>query len=79
MITLIRQKNVKIHVDSLLIMFKSLDDIEILGEKHLGEGAFSEVFRVRHRKDNKIYAMKIVCSQGGCVKDFARRYRESAA
>lgn len=57
-------------------MFKSLDDIEILGEKHLGEGAFSEVFKVRHRKDNKTYAMKIVCSQGGCIKDIQRRHRK---
>ena len=42
-------------------MFRSLDDIQILDNtKILGEGAFSEVFRVRSKVDNKIYALKQV-------------------
>ena len=42
-------------------MFKSMNDIEILDStKILGEGAFSEVFRVRSKIDNKIYALKQV-------------------
>ena len=42
-------------------MFRSLDDIEILDNtKILGEGAFSEVFRVRSKKDGKMYALKQV-------------------
>lgn len=40
-------------------MFRSLADIELLEpEKILGEGAFSEVFRVRSKIDGKTYAMK---------------------
>lgn len=41
-------------------MLNSLDDIEILGDKHLGEGAFSEVFKCKHKRDGKIYALKVV-------------------
>lgn len=48
-----------------LIMLNSLDDIEILGNKHLGEGAFSQVFKCRHKADGKLYALKIVGSAGG--------------
>ena len=42
-------------------MFSSLNDLEILSRnKILGEGAFSEVIKVRSRKDNKLYALKKV-------------------
>ena len=42
-------------------MFKSLQDIEILDQsKILGEGAFSEVVKVRSRLDNQYYALKQV-------------------
>lgn len=42
-------------------MYKSFEDIEVLDStKILGEGAFSEVFRVKSRIDGKTYAMKQV-------------------
>ena len=42
-------------------MFKSFEDIEVLDNtKILGEGAFSEVFRVKGRIDGRTYAMKQV-------------------
>lgn len=40
-------------------MLRTLDDIEILDStKILGEGAFSEVFKVRSKIDGRIYALK---------------------
>ena len=40
-------------------MLTSIKDLTVLEEdKILGEGAFSEVIKVRHNKDNKIYALK---------------------
>lgn len=42
-------------------MLKSLGDLEMIsGNKILGEGAFSEVVKVRSRLDNKHYALKQV-------------------
>lgn len=42
-------------------MLKRIDDVEILdGNKILGEGAFSEVLKVRSKRDNKMYALKQV-------------------
>lgn len=42
-------------------MLKSTQDIEVLNSsKILGEGAFSEVVKVRSRIDNRIYALKQV-------------------
>ena len=42
-------------------MLRTLDDIEIIDKsKILGEGAFSEVFRVRSKIDKRIYALKEV-------------------
>lgn len=42
-------------------MLKSTEDIEIIdNNKILGEGAFSEVVKVRSRRDNKMYALKQV-------------------
>jgi hypothetical protein len=42
-------------------MLRSLEDIEILDKsKILGEGAFSEVAKVRSRVDGKMYALKQV-------------------
>jgi hypothetical protein len=42
-------------------MFNSLEDIEILEpEKHVGEGAYSKVFRVRLKKTGEICALKRV-------------------
>lgn len=40
-------------------MLNSIKDLTVLEQnKILGEGAFSEVIKVRHKKDNKIYALK---------------------
>jgi serine/threonine protein kinase len=40
-------------------MLRTLDDIEMIDStKILGEGAFSEVFRVRSKVDGRIYALK---------------------
>lgn len=42
-------------------MFKDISDVEILDkDKILGEGAFSEVIKVKHKKDGKLYALKKV-------------------
>ena len=41
-----------------MITFESLKSIDILDNTPLGEGAFSFVYKVRHRHDGKIYAMK---------------------
>ena len=42
-------------------MLKSTEDIEVLdSNKILGEGAFSEVVKVRSRRDGKVYALKQV-------------------
>ena len=42
-------------------MLKSIDNIEILdNNKILGEGAFSEVVKLRSRLDNQTYALKQV-------------------
>ena len=42
-------------------MFKDLSDVEVIDkDKILGEGAFSEVIKVRLKRDNKLYAMKKV-------------------
>ncbi len=42
-------------------MLNSLDDIEILNEnKILGEGAYSDVLKVKSKINNKIYALKKV-------------------
>ncbi len=42
-------------------MFKDINDVEILDkDKILGEGAFSEVIKVRLKKDKKLYALKKV-------------------
>ena len=42
-------------------MLRSLQDIEIYDDrKILGEGAFSEVLKVRSKLDGKLYALKRV-------------------
>ena len=42
-------------------MFKSIQDLTIIDQnKILGEGAYSEVIKVRNKKDQKIYALKKV-------------------
>jgi hypothetical protein len=42
-------------------MISNLDDLEFLDEnKNLGMGAFSRVVKVKNKKDNNIYALKIV-------------------
>jgi len=42
-------------------MLKSIDDVEVIdSNKILGEGAFSEVVKVRSRRDGKMYALKQV-------------------
>ena len=39
----------------------SINDIEIINkDKFLGEGAFSEVIKVKSKRDSKIYALKKV-------------------
>ena len=49
-------------------MFTSLNDVEILGKKELGHGAFSSVRRCRSRKDGKLYALKTI-NLGALVKE----------
>lgn len=45
-------------------MFKSISDLVILEkDKILGEGAFSEVVKVKLKKDNKFYALKKIDSK----------------
>ena len=40
-------------------MIKSLDEITFVdNDKILGEGAFSEVFKVKRKSDGKIFALK---------------------
>ena len=46
-------------------MLTSIDDIEIVGERQLGEGAFSRVVKCRRRADGRLYALKIVGLTGG--------------
>lgn len=42
-------------------MLRSINDIEILdSNKILGEGAFSEVIKVRSRTNGQLYALKQV-------------------
>ena len=41
-----------------MINFQSLKDIEVLDRTPLGEGAFSYVFKVRHRSSQKTFALK---------------------
>ena len=41
-----------------MISFQSLREIEILDRKPLGEGAFSYVFKVRHRASGIVFALK---------------------
>lgn len=42
-------------------MLNSINDIDILDKsKILGEGAFSEVVKVRSKIDNQLYALKQV-------------------
>lgn len=57
-------------------MFNSLNDIEIMGNKHLGEGAFSQVFKCQLKADKKLYALKIVFSSGGHLGSVQRRPRQ---
>lgn len=42
-------------------MLNSLADVEILdGDQHIGEGAFSVVFRCRLKADSQVYALKVI-------------------
>lgn len=41
-----------------MITFESLKSVSILDNTPLGEGAFSLVYKVKHRNDGKLYAMK---------------------
>ena len=41
-----------------MITFESIKSIDILDDTPLGEGAFSFVYKVRHRENKQIYAMK---------------------
>lgn len=41
-------------------MFRSLSDVEILGDRELGHGAFSVVKRCRLKRDGRVYALKVV-------------------
>jgi len=52
-------------------MIKSLKDVIILGnQKILGEGAFSEVIKVRNKLDNKIYALKKIQAKNLNPEDY---------
>ena len=41
-------------------MLNNIDEIEFLSKQELGEGAYSKVFHVRHRKTKKHFALKHV-------------------
>ena len=41
-------------------MLNSISDIEFLSNDQLGEGAYSRVFKVRHKVSNKTFALKYV-------------------
>ena len=59
-------------------MLKSLNDVEILDKsKILGEGAFSEVIKIRLKTDNKLYALKKVSSPGRQQKSLKSRFSAS--
>lgn len=45
-------------MSSLVFHLSSVSDFEILGK--IGEGSYSEVFRVVHRKTGAIFALKII-------------------
>ncbi len=46
-------------------MLSSLQEIEFIDkDKYLGHGGFAKVFRVRHKKDSQIYALKIINLNG---------------
>lgn len=41
-------------------MLGTINDIEFLSNEQLGEGAYSKVFKVRHRASDKTFALKFV-------------------
>ena len=41
-------------------MLKNISDIEFLSKDQLGEGAYSQFFKVKHKKTQKIFALKYV-------------------
>lgn len=57
-------------------MLKSLEDIEILGSRELGHGAFSSVKRCRMKRDGKIYALKVIDTSGLGEQDVENIDRE---
>ncbi len=55
-------------------MLKSIEEVEVLdSNKILGEGAFSEVVKVRSKRDNKIYALKQVNLEDRYFQDIKSR------
>ena len=54
----------------------SLGDIEVLGSKPLGHGAFSVVKRCRLRSSGAIYALKVIDTTGLHEQDLANLKRE---
>ena len=41
-------------------MLSCVSDIEFLSNEQLGEGAYSQVYKVKHKKTKKIFALKYV-------------------
>ena len=41
-------------------MLNHINDIEYLDNKELGEGAYSMVYKVKHKKNNQLFALKYV-------------------
>jgi len=39
------------------------NDFELKNHKIIGEGGFSKVYKVVHRKSNKVYATKVISKQ----------------
>ena len=58
-------------------MLNKLEDVEILDKsKILGEGAFSEVLRVRSKVDGQMYALKTVSLKDRHTKAVEGRSRQ---
>ena len=53
-------------------MLTDLKDIDFVSDKELGEGAYSKVFQVFHKRNKKQYALKHVTFTRSTFSRFAR-------
>ncbi len=59
-------------------MLTKIEDVEMLdSSKMLGEGAYSTVYKVRSKKNNKVYALKKVGLEDKGQRADAERHPES--